>query len=82
MTGKVGAIFLYDIAAKSRRRLTPPNVSASNPRWTSDGRWIYFNGSALDGSTKPRKLETGIFRISPEGGPVELVVPGGEEFSL
>lgn len=38
------ALFLYDMRTKTRRRLTPVDLLALDPVWSSDGRFIYFAG--------------------------------------
>jgi Tol biopolymer transport system component len=38
------AIFIYDLRAKTRKRLTPVDLLAMDPVWSRDGNFIYFSG--------------------------------------
>ena len=38
------AIFIYDLRAKTRKRLTPVDLLAIDPVWSRDGNFIYFSG--------------------------------------
>lgn len=74
MTGFTGAIFIYDLVTKQRRRLTDENTYAQNPRWTADGQTIYFRGQV--GKRK------GIYKLPFNGGKPEKVTAAYGEFSL
>ncbi|MEZ5345082.1 MAG: hypothetical protein R2681_05935 [Pyrinomonadaceae bacterium] len=38
------ALFLYDLTKNKKKRLTPENMFAVDPVWSSDGATIYFTG--------------------------------------
>jgi len=58
-------LWLIDTDGTDPRRLTTHPENDSNPRWSPDGRWIYFV-SARTGSSQ-------VFRIRPDGGEAEPV---------
>ncbi|MFP5307443.1 MAG: prolyl oligopeptidase family serine peptidase [Gammaproteobacteria bacterium] len=75
-------LWLLDLASRQTRQLTRADGNHSDPRWSPDGRWIYFlstrSGSAqvwrLDladgGDAKPvteLPLAVGNFALSPDG---------------
>lgn len=58
-------IWLVGIDGGDRRRLTTDAAGDFNPRWSPDGRWLYFL-STRSGSSQ-------VWRVSPEGGEPEAV---------
>jgi Tol biopolymer transport system component len=79
MTGMTGAIFVYDLASKTRRRLTGEDFSARLPRWSPDGQYIYFSGRRL---ISPRGTASGIYRVRSRGGVPEKMSDALGEFSI
>jgi dipeptidyl aminopeptidase/acylaminoacyl peptidase len=76
-------LWLVDTNGARLRRLTAPNSGDSDPRWSPDGRWVYFL-SGRSGSSQ-------VWRIAVGGGEAEPVtrlpldvdayalVPGGQQ---
>ena len=70
-------LWVVEVATKSVRRLTLDWASDSSPKWSPDGKYIYF------GSARKRAGETDppcngkrqVWRVSPEGGPIMPVDP-------
>ncbi|HEY2745367.1 MAG TPA: hypothetical protein VGL86_12110 [Polyangia bacterium] len=67
------SLWLYDLAAKKRTRLTPPGLLALEPDWSRDGRAVYFRGRG-----GKQKLRDGILRIAADGSGLVRVAPGSE----
>ena len=55
------AFFLYEIRAKRRVLLSPPNLSSANAEWSPDGLQIFFTGS------DPSAKTTAIYRVFWDG---------------
>ena len=68
------ALFLYDVRAKTRRRLTPMDLLAMDPVWSRDGRYLYFAGyrDREGRAAYPFK----IFRIGSDGTGLTQVAVG------
>lgn len=54
------AIFTVRIDGSQERRVTSRSLSAANPNWSPDGRWILFNAERQDGSLN-------VYKIRPNG---------------
>jgi Tol biopolymer transport system component len=62
-------VFLIDAAGGQPRRLTSHGADDNLPRWSGDGRWIYF------GSNRTGRYE--IWRLPASGGPPTQVTDEG-----
>jgi len=68
-TGFAGAFFLYELRAKRRITLSPPEQSGRAAEWSRDGLQIFFTGS--DSSRR-----TAIYRIFWDGTSLQRSVAG------
>ncbi len=74
-------LWLVDTNGAGLRRLTAPNSGDSDPRWSPDGRWVFFLTSC-SGSTQVWRIavgggeaeqvtrlpfEVGVFQLTPDG---------------
>jgi Tol biopolymer transport system component len=66
-----GAVWLYDREIRKFTRLTPKNISASNPAWTKLGDAILFSGIPGD---NPRKIVSNIYRMDASGRNIRLII--------
>jgi len=65
-------LYLLDPETTAARRLTSDEGMEDHPRWSRDGRWIYFNRWG------DRPGITDIWKVSPDGGsPVRVTTGGG-----
>ncbi len=69
------AVWMVDYDGRHDRRLTEPAESASNPKFSPDGRWLSFL-AARAGDTKPR-----IYLLDLRGGEPEAVTAEGGEIA-
>lgn len=77
----INAVWLLDLKRGEHKALTPASASAQSPRWSADGRFIYFlsadSGSSqvwrqsIDGGAASQvtdlALPVGVFLLSPDG---------------
>lgn len=63
-------LWLVDAATKNVARLTFDAATETAPRWSPDGRWIYYTANAKREAEKnpPWDGSTQVWRISPHGG--------------
>jgi len=59
------ALFLSDSRTRKRTRLTPPDMLATSPCWSRDGKYLSFSGYR-EPHYQERRLSR-IYRINPDG---------------
>lgn len=67
-------VYLYDMTAGTKRRVSPKGIEANHPAWSSSGTTFYFRG------TRGRSFD--VYRAPLAGGAATRVVTGGEEPSI
>ncbi len=79
-------LWVVDVETRKRTRLTFDSASDRGPKWSPDGRWIYFRSARKKGDDKlPYNGKTQVWRVSPSGGrvnPVTRVKDGVGQFQL
>jgi uncharacterized membrane protein len=70
-TGAAAVFFLYEVRAKRRSLLSPPNMYAQNPEWSRDGVQVFFTNR-----DSPRS--TSIYKIFWDGSQPKRYLPGSD----
>jgi dipeptidyl aminopeptidase/acylaminoacyl peptidase len=66
--GRKAELWVMDLKEAAPRRLTFDVVDAGHPRWSPDGRWLYFDGREDGGRDKPPyDGKRQVWRIRPDG---------------
>jgi hypothetical protein len=60
-------LYLVDVAGGPPKRFPTGTVNASNPFWSADGHWIYFNTERLDAIWKAAVEGGAAIRLTGEG---------------
>ncbi|MBI2263746.1 MAG: PD40 domain-containing protein, partial [Armatimonadetes bacterium] len=70
----VSSLFLYDRAAKKRKRIVPEDMLVLDPVWSSDGKTIFFSGYRALHYLTGDPFQ--IYRISPDGAGLKALCKG------
>jgi dipeptidyl aminopeptidase/acylaminoacyl peptidase len=63
-------VWVANVKTKEMRRLTFDPASDGSPKWSPDGRWVYFTTSrGEEGGTPPLNKKTQVWKCSVDGGP-------------
>ena len=79
VVGLYGAIWLFDRQQRTFTRITPKNLSASDPAWSAQGNEVWFCGIPGD---SPKHHKSNIYRTDMKGHNITMVVKDASSMSM